>query len=99
SVPRALDDPQTGADFTAHVQSVERLRLLLVLTVADIRAVGPKTWNGWKAPLLRELYHRAVNLMLGGLNTAEEDRAASGITILKQELTDWSEADLEQHAA
>jgi [protein-PII] uridylyltransferase len=40
---RDIDDPQTVADFTAHVQSVERLRLLLVLTVADIRAVGPKT--------------------------------------------------------
>ena len=32
-------------------------KLLLVLTVADIRAVGPKVWNGWKAALLRELYH------------------------------------------
>mgnify|MGYP006382548871 CR=1 FL=1 len=37
-----------------QVQSMERLRQLLVLTVADIRAVGPKTWNGWKAQLLRE---------------------------------------------
>ena len=41
------------------MQSPERLKLLLVLTVADIRAVGPKVWNGWKAALLRELYHRA----------------------------------------
>jgi len=56
---RDIDDPKTIADFVAEVQSLERLRLLLVLTVADIRAVGPKTWNSWKATLLRELYYRA----------------------------------------
>ncbi len=44
--------------------------------------------------MLRELYIRAVNLMLGGLNTTEEDRAASAISILKQELADWSDEDL-----
>ena len=47
------------------MQSPERLKLLLVLTVADIRAVGPKVWNGWKAALLRELYHRALERDLG----------------------------------
>ena len=53
-----LNDPQTITDFAAIVQSPERLKLLLVLTVADIRAVGPNIWNGWKAALMRELYHR-----------------------------------------
>lgn len=95
---RDIDDPKTIADFVDLVQSPERLRLLLVLTVADIRAVGPKTWNGWKAQLLRELYRRAFDLMLGGLNTAQEDRAASVISILRQELTDWPETDLTLHA-
>ncbi|HVM82595.1 MAG TPA: [protein-PII] uridylyltransferase, partial [Candidatus Binatia bacterium] len=46
---RDIEDPKTISDFVDVVQSLERLRLLLVLTVADIRAVGPKTWNGWKA--------------------------------------------------
>lgn len=95
---RDIDDPKTIADFVDLVQSPERLRLLLVLTVADIRAVGPKTWNGWKAQLLRELYHRAVDLMLGGLNTTQEDRAASVITVLRKELVDWPDADLTLHA-
>jgi [protein-PII] uridylyltransferase len=95
---RDLDDPKTIVDFVDLVQSPERLRLLLVLTVADIRAVGPKIWNGWKAQLLRELYLRALDLMLGGLNTAEEDRAASVLSLLREELPDWSEADLAQHA-
>jgi [protein-PII] uridylyltransferase len=62
---RDIDDPKTVEDFVARVQSPERLKLLLVLTVADIRAVGPKTWNNWKATLLRELYERANELMSG----------------------------------
>ena len=56
---RDISDPQTVRDFVAQVQSPEMLRLLLVLTVADIRAVGPGVWNGWKGQLLRELYHAA----------------------------------------
>ena len=48
------------------VQSPEMLRLLLILTVADIRAVGPGVWNGWKGQLLRELYYAAENMMTGG---------------------------------
>jgi [protein-PII] uridylyltransferase len=71
---RDIDDPQTIQDFSAKVQSPERLKLLLVLTAADIRAVGPKVWNGWKASLLRELYHRTAAVMSGGLGSSERDR-------------------------
>ena len=74
---RDIDDPKTIADFAAVVQSLERLRLLLVLTVADIRAVGPKIWNGWKAQLLRELYHRAEEQLAGGLDRRAAARRAS----------------------
>lgn len=56
---RDLADPKTIADFVALVQSPERLRLLLLLTVADIRAVGPNVWNGWKGALLRDIYYRS----------------------------------------
>ena len=59
ALKRDLDDPKTIIDFCDVVQSPERLKLLLVLTCADIRAVGPKVWNDWKATLLRELYNRA----------------------------------------
>ena len=55
---RDINDPKTISDFAALVQSPERLRLLLVLTVADIRGVGPNIWNNWKAALLRELTRR-----------------------------------------
>jgi [protein-PII] uridylyltransferase len=53
---RDLSDAKTIRDFADVVQSLERLKFLLLLTVADIRAVGPTTWNGWKGQLLRTLY-------------------------------------------
>ena len=56
---RDLSDPKTIEDFVAKVQSPERLRLLLILTVVDIRAVGPGTWNDWKRQLLRSLFDAA----------------------------------------
>jgi [protein-PII] uridylyltransferase len=63
---RDLGDPATIARFAAAVGSIERLRLLLVLTVADIRAVGPGVWNGWKGQLLRDLYRLTEAAFHGG---------------------------------
>ncbi|WP_341631287.1 [protein-PII] uridylyltransferase [Sphingomonas agri] len=56
---RDLADPKTIEDFAQQVQSPERLRLLLILTVVDIRAVGPGIWNEWKRTLLRTLFEAA----------------------------------------
>jgi [protein-PII] uridylyltransferase len=56
---RDLADPKTIEDFAHQVQSPERLRLLLILTVVDIRAVGPGIWNEWKRTLLRTLFEAA----------------------------------------
>ncbi|HWC56391.1 MAG TPA: HD domain-containing protein, partial [Sphingomicrobium sp.] len=56
---RDLADPKTIEDFVRQVQSPERLRLLLVLTVVDIRAVGPGVWNDWKRTLLKTLFEAA----------------------------------------
>jgi len=63
---RDVTDPATVAAFASVVESPERLRLLLVLTVADIRAVGPGVWNGWKGQLLRELYAATEATFRGG---------------------------------
>ncbi len=62
---RDISDPKTVRDFVQIVQTPERLRLLLVLTVADIRAVGPGVFNGWKGQLLRDLYYEADTAMSG----------------------------------
>ena len=63
---RDIGDPKTIRDFANIVQSPERLKLLLVLTVADIRAVGPGIWNGWKGQLLRALYFETEPVVAGG---------------------------------
>jgi len=92
---RDIDDPKTILDIAELVQSPERLRLLLVLTVADMRAVSGKVWNNWKATLLRELYWRVAEVLAGGLNVPERDarvaRAREGAAAL---LSGWTERDL-----
>ncbi|MBV8592971.1 MAG: HD domain-containing protein, partial [Caulobacteraceae bacterium] len=69
---RDLADPATITAFTQMVATPERLRLLLILTVADIRAVGPGVWNGWKGQLLRELYGAAETVFRGGRTSDPE---------------------------
>jgi [protein-PII] uridylyltransferase len=70
---RDLEDIKTIADFAAAVQSPERLKMLEVMTVADIMAVGPEVWNGWKGGLLRQLYHKTHAQLTGA---ATRDGAA-----------------------
>ena len=93
---RDIEDPKTILDVADTIQSPERLRLLLVLTVADMRAVSTKVWNGWKAQLLRELYARVAEVLAGGLSTTERDvrvqRAKHAAAAL---LSDWSKQDIE----
>ncbi len=95
---RDVYDPKTVRDFVAVVQSPERLRLLLVLTVADIRAVGPNVWNAWKAGLLRELYWRAIEEMTGG---APQERRAERVeqakSRLREKLAAWPVEEIEKH--
>jgi len=66
---RDLSDPKTISDFVAEVQSLERLRLLTVLTIVDIRAVGPGIWNSWKRQLLADLFDAAQELLRLGHKT------------------------------
>ena len=63
---RDLADYKTILDFAADVQTLERLRLLFLVTVVDIRAVGPGVWNGWKRQLLTELYDGTEELVRPG---------------------------------
>ncbi|HEY7809406.1 MAG TPA: [protein-PII] uridylyltransferase [Allosphingosinicella sp.] len=75
---RDLSDPQTIGDFVREVASLERLRLLLLLTVVDIRAVGPGVWNAWKRQLLRDLFESAEEVLrLGHKQKGRGDRIAA----------------------
>ena len=84
---RDLADFKTILDFAEKVASPERLRLLLLLTVVDIRAVGPGVWNGWKAQLLRELYEAAEEVLrLGHKQKGRAERIAARQAGLKAAL-------------
>jgi [protein-PII] uridylyltransferase len=97
---RDLMDPKTIETFAALVQSPERLRLLLVLTVADIRAVGPNVWNGWKAALLRQLYNSTERVLSGGtLAGGRSERIKAVQAEVARHLADWSEQDKDEHFA
>jgi [protein-PII] uridylyltransferase len=94
-----IDDPKTISDFVDRVQSPERLKLLLLLTAVDIRAVGPKVWNGWKATLLRELYQRAADLMVGGLVEGHLERISRAQEETVKLLPDFSRDEIESYVA
>jgi [protein-PII] uridylyltransferase len=95
---RDLADPKTIDDFVAVVQSPERLRLLLILTVVDIRAVGPGTWTDWKRQLLRTLYELAEErLRRGHKGSGRAEEVAARQQALAQALG-WKASAARAHA-
>jgi len=87
---RDLNDRKTIEDFADVVQSVERLKMLLILTVCDIRGVGPGVWNGWKGQLLRTLYYETELLLTGGFSeVSRADRTAAARDRLEEALAGW----------
>lgn len=97
---RDLSDPSTIDAFAKTVQTLERLRMLLVLTVCDIRAVGPGVWNGWKGQLLRTLFWETEVVLAGGhsmINRAERVRHAQDE--LRRALPNWTDSELDAYVA
>jgi len=95
---RDIADFKTVLDFVETVQSVERLRLLLVLTVVDIRAVGPGVWNGWKRQLLSDLYEAAEEVLrLGHKQKGRKERIVAKQRGLADRLG-WDDARFRTHA-
>ena len=89
---RDLSDPKTIETFAGVVQTMERLKLLLVLTIADIKAVGPGVWTGWKGELLRTLYYETEVVLTGGHSElARMDRVRRAQDELRAALPDWSD--------
>src|SRR5262249_35046708 len=92
---RDISDPGTIRAFADIVQSPERLKLLLLLTCADIRAVGPGVWNGWKGQLLRTLYYETEPLVAGGHTLVpRSERIAQAQGALRAVLKDWSKDEV-----
>ena len=96
---RDINDPQTLTDFVAKVTSLERLKLLFIFTVTDIKAVGPERWNGWKNTLLTKLYHRTEEILSGGHQVHDmNERVALSKTLLRKNLKNWTKNDITVYA-
>ncbi len=92
---RDIADPRTLRDFAKAVKTRKRLDLLTVLTVCDIRGVGPNTWNNWKAMLLRKLYRDTAEALEGGLESVNRaQREAEAKRALRDMLADWDSKDI-----
>ncbi|WP_046023540.1 [protein-PII] uridylyltransferase [Magnetospira sp. QH-2] len=97
---RDVNDPHAIDELTAVVQSPERLRMLLVLTAADIRAVGPGVWNHWKAGLLSALYYNTLEAMSGGIPAKQRaERVFMAQQQVRHRLEDWPEEEVESFIA
>jgi [protein-PII] uridylyltransferase len=96
---RDILDPRTIEDFVSTVQTLERLKLLLVLTICDIRAVGPGVWNGWKGQLLRALYWEAEVVLAGGHSAeSRRERVRHAQDELRKALPEWSDESFARYA-
>jgi [protein-PII] uridylyltransferase len=97
---RDLSDRKTIENFAAIVQSLERMKLLTILTTTDIRAVGPGVWNGWKAQLLRALYYETEPVLTGGFSEVDRARrVAEAQDEFRAELSDWPADELERYVS
>jgi [protein-PII] uridylyltransferase len=96
---RDLMDPRTAEALSAIVQTQERLKMLLTLTVADIRAVGPGVWNGWKGQLLRTLYWETEVVLGGGHSVIDrKGRVKAAQEIVRRLLPGWSDPEFDAYA-
>jgi len=84
-----LDDEAMVIDFAKHVQTLDRLKMLYLLTYSDIKAVGPGVWTEWKGTLLWELYMKTHTILTRGIPEGEDDlaRAERVTSQLTQELS------------
>jgi [protein-PII] uridylyltransferase len=76
---RDVGDPSIVIGFARDVGSPEVLRMLAVLTAADVAAVGPGTWNRWKSDLLGDLYFRTLGYLDGESPSLAADRHGKGL--------------------
>ncbi len=71
---RDVTDPELIAEFAAACGTLERLRMLYILTFADMLGTSPKVWTTWKGTLLGQLYRGTARLLTEQEPAAPEDR-------------------------
>lgn len=68
---RDLHDPLLIEQFARTMEMTETLKMLFLLTFADLKAVGPDVWSEWKGFLLQELYEKTYEALERGNFTAD----------------------------
>jgi [protein-PII] uridylyltransferase len=95
---RDLSDRRTIENFAAVVQSVEQMKLLTILTTADIRGVGPGVWNGWKAQLLKTLYYETEPVLTGGFSEVNRARRITAAQAeFRMAFTEWPTEEIDAY--
>ena len=79
---RDLGDHSLVARFARRVGSADVLRLLVLLTAADVTAVGPGVWTTWKADLLADLSLRTLDVLAGEAPAEQAARDRSAVELL-----------------
>ncbi len=98
---RDLDDEKTIDEFLKIVTTPEQLRYLTLLTICDIRAVGPDIWNDWKSKLLQKLFVRASARISGQSHNSlmREEIAVAQYYLHEKLIKDhWSEDEIQKIA-
>jgi [protein-PII] uridylyltransferase len=73
---RDIFNPETVAAFAEKMGTPERLKMLCLLTYADIKAVNPEALTPWKAENVWQLYIGAANY----LNRSADHRVHSDVS-------------------
>jgi [protein-PII] uridylyltransferase len=79
---RDAEDPQVAARFAELVGTEERLKLLCLMTLADVGAVSPDTLTPWKEELLWRVYVDAYNRLTLGYADDLLERHPAGVSVL-----------------
>jgi len=93
-----LGDPDVIREFAEHVDTLERLDYLYLLTISDIRATNPKLWNDWKDKLLSELYYKTATLLNKGIGQ-QNDRETNILEIQTSSLRRLEQLGIDSHQA
>ncbi len=93
---RDLNDEKMITQFAQLMETSENLKMLFLLTVADVRAVGSDVWSTWKASLFQELYEKTFNIIERGefQQEASSDRVKAAIKKVVARLEDEFSAGL-----
>lgn len=89
---RDISDPQTIRLFADTVKTTERLKMLYVLSVCDICAVGPDVWNNWKGTLLAQLYTQTLDLLTAEYSNISHDTRVMQAQLQLKEY--WRDEDI-----